>query len=211
MASFSTEVAMKLYSFTGSCGLATNIVLEWIGAPFEVVLLEKPQLKSPEFLSKNPNGQVPMLEDGDFVLTQNAAILGYLTDKHPEAKLCGEGDIKLRAEIHRWLSFINSDVHPTFKPLFGATAFLEDEAVIAKTQDMAKERLHALFTILDQQLAGKKYLTGQRSIADAYLFVTLLWTKFVNVDLSDLQNLAAFQQNMAQDTAVQKALATQKL
>lgn len=202
---------MKLYSFTGSCALATNIVLEWIGAPFEVDLIDKSQLKTPEYLAKNPTGQVPMLEDGDFVLTQNAAILGYLTDKHPEAKLCGEDDIKLRAEIHRWLSFINSDVHPTFKPLFGATAFLEDEAVIAKTQDMAKERLHALFTILDQQLAGKSYLVGERSIADAYLFVTLLWTKFVNVDLSDLQNLAAFQQNMAQDTAVQKALATQKL
>lgn len=202
---------MKLYSFTGSCGLATNIVLEWIGAPFEVVLLEKPQLKSPEFLSKSPNGQVPMLEDGEFVLTQNAAILSYLTDLHPEAKLCGEGNVQLRADIHKWVAFINSDVHPTFKPLFGATAFLEDEAIIAKTQDMAKERLHALFTIIDQQLAGKTYLVGERSIADAYLFVTLLWTKFVNVDLSDLANIAAFQAHMAQDPAVQKALATQKL
>lgn len=202
---------MKLYSFTGSCGLATNIVLEWIGAPFEVELLERDELKTPEFLSKNPNGQVPMLEDGDFVLTQNAAILSYLTDLNPEAKLCGEGDLKLRADIQKWVAFINSDVHPTFKPLFGATAFLEDEAIIAKTQDMAKERLHALFTIIDQQLAGKTYLVGERSIADAYLFVTLLWTKFVNVDLSDLANIAAFQAHMAQDPAVQKALSTQKL
>lgn len=202
---------MKLYSFTGSCGLATNIVLEWIGQPYEVQLIEKSELSSPEFLAKNPNGQVPMLEDGDFILTQNVAIMDYLTKKNPEAKLSGEGDLQLSAKIHQWLSFINSDIHPSFKPLFGATAYLEDENLITKSHANARERLHTLFGRIDAQLAGKKYLVGTRSTADAYLFVTLLWTGFVKVDLSDFKNIAAFQAQMNADPAVQKALSAQKL
>lgn len=202
---------MKLYSFTGSCALATNIVLEWVGKPFEVELIDKTQLKSPEFLAKNPTGQVPMLEDGELLLTQGAAILNYVSDQNPQAQLCGEGNAKQRAEVQRWLSFINSDLHPAFKPLFGGTAYLEDEAIIAKTQDHARQRLRTLFEILDRQLAGKDYLVEQRSIADAYLFVALLWTQFVNVDLAGLANIAAFRERMAADAAVQKALVTQKL
>lgn len=202
---------MKLYSFTGSCGLATNIVLEWIGKPYELELIDKTELKSPAYLAKNPNGQVPMLEDGDFTLTQNVAIMDYLTALSPEAKLNGEGDAKQAARIHQWLSFVNSDVHPSFKPLFGATAYLEDEAMIAKSQDNARTRLHELFSCVNTQLEGKDFLLGTRSVADAYLFVTVLWTGFVNVDLSDFGNISAFMQRMKADSGVQKALAAQKL
>lgn len=202
---------MKLYSFSGSCGLATNIVLEWIGQPFDVQLIEKKELSSPAYLAKNPNGQVPLLEDGNFVLTQNAAIMGYLCDKNPEAKLCGEGDLQQRARIHQWLSFINSDVHPAFKPLFGATAYLQDSAMIARSQDDARQRLTTLFGRINEQLAGKEYLVGSRSIADAYLFVVARWAKSLNIDLSALEHITAFMQRMQADSAVQKALATQKL
>lgn len=202
---------MKLYSFSGSCGLATNIVLEWIGQPFDVQLVEKKELSSPAYLAKNPNGQVPLLEDGDFILAQNAAIMGYLTDKYPEAKLCGEGNPQQRALIHQWLSFINSDVHPAFKALFGATAYLQDPAMIAKSQEEARQRLVTLFGRINEQLTGKEYLVGHRSIADAYLFVVARWAGLVNVDLSACEHITAFMQRMYADSGVQKALATQKL
>jgi glutathione S-transferase len=78
---------MKLYYFPGSCALADHIVLEWIGAPYEAVKLDREGLKSPEFLALNPSGAVPVLVDGDFVLTQNVAILGYLAEQHPEGTL----------------------------------------------------------------------------------------------------------------------------
>ena len=78
---------MKLYYFPGACSLADHIVLEWIGAPYETVELDRAALKSPEFLALNPNGAVPVLVDGDFVLTQNVAILCYLAERYPDARL----------------------------------------------------------------------------------------------------------------------------
>src|SRR4026207_1982388 len=83
---------MKLYYFPGSGALADPIVLAWIGAPGEAVKLDREGLKSPEFLALNPSGAVPVLVDGDFVLTQNVAILGYLPEQHPQASWDGAGN-----------------------------------------------------------------------------------------------------------------------
>jgi glutathione S-transferase len=74
---------MKLYYFPGACALADHIVLEWMGAPYGTVKLDRAALKSPEFLALNPRAAVPVLVDGDFTLTQNAAILCYLAERYP--------------------------------------------------------------------------------------------------------------------------------
>jgi len=74
---------MKLYYFAGACSLATHIVLEWIGEPYETVRMTLARVKSREYLALNPNGTVPLLADGDYLLSQNAAILTYLADRHP--------------------------------------------------------------------------------------------------------------------------------
>ena len=202
---------MKLYTKPGACSLTDHIVLEWIGKPFEVKVLTGAEMKQPEYLAINPAGAVPALVDGDFKLTQNAAILNYLADLNPESHLGGDGTPKSRADINRWLSFLNADVHPAFHPLFGSTAFLEDAAAIEKTKDAARKKLRGLFERANQQLEGRDWLTGTRSIADPYLFVTLQWTKKLGVDLSGLDNLAAFDKRMAADAGVQRALRTEGL
>ena len=71
---------MKLYYMPGACSLATHIVLEWIGKPFETERITHAELKKPAFLAVNPLGAVPAIEDEHGVLTQNAAILGYLAE-----------------------------------------------------------------------------------------------------------------------------------
>src|SRR5690606_8588681 len=191
--------------------LADHIVLEWIGKPYEAVRVSREERKSPEFLQRNPAGAVPVLQDGDWVLTQNSAILNFLADSFPEAGLGGDGTPKGRAEVNRWLSFVNSDVHPAFKPLFGTTAYLEDEAVVAKTKDAARKSLRGLFERADAQLAGKEWIAGDRSIADPYLYVVTRWAKGQDVDLSGLDNLARFSAAMDADPAVRKVLAVEGL
>ncbi|MGS1128197.1 glutathione S-transferase family protein [Rhodanobacter sp. UC4437_H4] len=202
---------MKLYSFSGSCALGANIVLEWIGQPYELQLLQKNDLASPAIRALNPNGQVPILDDDGWALNENAAILNYLADKFPAAKLGGEPTPRGRAEVNRWLAMINSDVHPAFKPLFGATSYLGDEAMIEKSKDAARQQLRTWFERLDKHLEGRDWLAGERSIADPYLFVTLRWTHAVNVDLGGLANLQAFERRMRADPGVQRALKMQKL
>ena len=197
---------MKLYSFSGSCGLASHIVLGWIGKPFDVKLMQRDDTKTPEFLKLNPMGKVPTLDDDGFILSENAAVLMYLANKFPEAKLAGDGSVRSRATVEHWLGLVNSEIHPAYKPLFGATAYLGDDAAVQKTKDHAREQLRKIFEIVDRQLGKGDYIAGQRSVADAYLFVTLMWAGIVKVDLSGLQNIKKFEQRMRADPAVQAAL-----
>ncbi|RZA18196.1 MAG: glutathione S-transferase family protein [Lysobacteraceae bacterium] len=201
---------MKLYTSPGACSLADHIALHWTGTPFEAQVMSRDQRRQPDFLALNPAGAVPVLQVGDWVLTQNAAILNYVADKFPEAKLGGDGSPESRAEVNRWLAFLNSDMHPAFHPLFGANAALGSEAE-AKSKELAKQKLRGLFERADAQLAGKDWLTGSRSIADPYLFVVTQWAKKLGIDLSGLDNLAAFDARMAADAGVQAALKAEGL
>ena len=202
---------MKLYTSLGACSLADHIALQWTGAPFEAQVVSREQRRQPDFLALNPDGAVPVLQNGDWVLTQNAAILNYIADKFPEAKLGGDGSPESRAEVNRWLAFVNSDLHPAFKPIFGSTSYLGDQAFIEKSQDNARKQLRGMFERADAQLAGKDWLTGARSIVDPYLFVVTQWAKKTGVDLSGLDNLARFDARMAADPGVQAALKAEGL
>ena len=196
---------MKLYTSSGACSMADHIALEWIGKPYTAEIVSGEQRATPEFRKLNPAGAVPVFEDGDWVLTQNSAILNYLADKFPESKLGGDGTPKSRAEVNRWLGLLNADVHPTFHPLFGTANYLGEEAA-GKMKDAARKKLRGYFERLDAQLSGRNWLAGTRSIADPYLFVVLRWAKAMNVDLSGFHNLEAFEQRMRADKAVQKVL-----
>jgi glutathione S-transferase len=196
---------MKLYTSSGACSMADHIALEWIGKPYTAQIVSSEQRATPEFRKLNPAGAVPVFEDGDWVLTQNSAILNYLVDKFPESKLGGDGTPKGRAEVNRWLGFLNADVHPAFHPLFGTTSYL-DEAGVEKSKDAARKKLRGYFERLDAQLSGRDWLAGARSIADPYLFVTLRWAKGTRLDMSGFHNLAAFEQRMRADKDVQKVL-----
>lgn len=201
---------MKLYYTPGACSMSDHIALEWIGRPYTTEKMSKEGLKSPAYLKLNPAGAVPVFEDDGWVLTQNMAILNYLADAFPEAGLGGDDTPRSRAEVNRWLAFLNADVHPTFHPLFGSNSYL-DEAAAEQTKTHARTRLRELFGRADAQLEGRQWLTGQRSVADAYLFVVSRWARAMSVDLSGYTQLDAFMERMSSDPAVRKVLAEEGL
>ena len=200
---------MKLYYTPGACSLADHIALEWSGLPYEAVRVSREERKSPAYLAINPAGAVPALQDGDWVLTQNAAILGYIADRAPQAALSGDGTPRSRAEVNRWLGVLNSDLHPAFKPLFGATKYLGDAGTIERTKADARTKLRTLFERIDRQLMGREWIAGVRSIADPYLFVVTRWAKGSNVDLRGLDNLERHFRRMNEDAGVRRALAAE--
>ncbi|QNH22403.1 glutathione S-transferase [Xanthomonas sp. GW] len=201
---------MKLYAKPGACSLADHIALRWAQLPFELEVLDAASMKAPAYLAINPAGAVPALQVDAWVLTQNSAILNYIADIAPAAQLAGDGSAHSRAEVQRWLAFLNADLHPAFHPLFGSTRYLEDAAVIARTQEHARERLRTLYARVDAQLATQPWLAGaQRSIADAYLFVTLRWAQALKIELG--ANLQDFFARMAADPQVQAALQAEGL
>lgn len=202
---------MKLYSTPGACSTADHIVLQWTGGDFEVEIVSREHRQSAEYLAINPAGAVPALRDGGFVLTQNAAILGYIADTWPQARLAGDGSARERAEANRWLAFVNSDLHPAFKPIFGPARYIADEAQHDAVKEQARKNVRALFERANAQLEGKQWLAGFRSYADPYLYITLHWAAKTGVDLDGLDNLSAFRQRMDTDQGVQAALKAEGL
>jgi glutathione S-transferase len=202
---------MKLYSMPGACSTACHITLHWSGAAFGVQVLARDELRSDAYLAVNPAGAVPVLVDGDFVLTQNAAIVGYVADLNPDAGLAGDGSPRQRAEANRWLAFCNADVHPAFHPVFGPARFIDDESRFDAVQAAARLRLRGLFERAERQLDGREWPAGFRSYADPYLYITLRWAAKTGVDLSGFDNLAAFVRRMDADAGVQAALKAEGL
>lgn len=213
---------MKLYYMPGACSLASHIVLEWIGAPYDAVRTSRPEMKSEEYGRINPERLVPalVLDDGS-VITQCVAVLNYLADSFPQAGLGGDGSPKSRAEINRWLATINADIHPTagelfrihpaFRAIFPDHDYFRDAAVMADLTRTWQQRLGALLRLLDTQLAGQEWLAGARSIADPYLFVIAGWTRMLDFDISSYANIRRHTRQLAADPAVQRVLAAEGL
>ncbi|MFT3762572.1 MAG: glutathione S-transferase N-terminal domain-containing protein [Pseudoxanthomonas sp.] len=202
---------MKLFTKPGACSTAVHIALQWTGQPFEAQILTAAEMKAAEYLAINPAGAVPALVDGDFILTQNAAIMGYLADCYPQAQLAGDGSPRQRAEATRWLAYVNSDIHPAYVPVFGPGKFIADAAQFDAVKAAARTRLRGLYASADARLAQAPWLAGFRSFADPYLYVTLRWARGAGVDLAGFDHLAAFRQRMDADPGVQAALKAEGL
>ncbi len=202
---------IKLYTKPGACSGADHIALEWSGLPYEARIVTASQMKEADFLALNPAGAVPVLVDGDFVLTQNAAIMGYIADSAPDAGLTGDGSKQQRAEAIRWLAYVNSDVHPAFKPIFNPQAFDPEPGQVDVIKATARGRVQSTFALAEKQLADRDWIAGFRSVADPYLYITLRWAVAVGIDLGALPNLKAYMQRMEADEGVRKALAAEHL
>jgi glutathione S-transferase len=202
---------MKLYTYPGACSTASHIALYWSGLPFEAEKMTFESLKSPAFLAINPVGMVPAIVDGGFTLTQSSAILGYIADHSPQAGLFGDGSPRQRAETARWLAFGNTELHPTFGRLFAPGTYLRDTEQHDALKASACAKLRKLFEHANVQLAGKDWLTGFRSAADAYFYVMLHWAEMFQIDLGDLSHIVAFKQRMQSDAGVQSALRAEGL
>lgn len=202
---------MKLFYSPGACSLASHIVALEAGLSLE---LEAINLRSPErtmlsgkpFSTLNPKGYVPalLLDDGQ-VLSEGIAIMLYLAGRAPDAGLVPTINSMDYLRQIEWLVFISSEVHKGFGPLWNPA--LPEE--IKKT---SIEKLLKRVGYIDQQLAGKSFLQGDRfSIADAYAFTVLNWSKPLKVDLSAYKNVQVYLERIAGRPAVQAALKAEGL
>jgi glutathione S-transferase len=200
---------MKLYYSPGACSLSPHIVLREAGYKFdaEQVDLGTKKTKSGDDYTKiNPKGYVPALQlDNGELLTEGVAIANYLADQKPESNLLPKNGGMERYRAQEWLTFISSEIHKTFGPLFNP-----------KTPDafktMALERLGQRFDYLNKQLEGKKFLMGdQFSAADAYLFTVASWAPHLKVDLAKWPAVKAYVDRIAARPAVQAALKAEGL
>ena len=200
---------MKLYYAPAACSLSPHIVLREAGLPFELVRVSTKSHKTADggdFYAINPKGYVPVLEwdDGER-LTEGPAIVQWIADQVPERQLAPPAGTRERARLQEWLNFTTSELHKQFTPLFSPA--YDDSA-----KGIAREILGKRLAFVNQQLAGKDYLLGERfSVADAYLFTVLSWCAYVQIELTQWPTLATYQLRVAARPAVQAALEAEGL
>lgn len=200
---------MKLFSMPGTCAVSVAIVLQWIGRPFELVLMGHGQNRRPDYLAINPSGQVPALQlDDGRVLTEAAAILPYLASVHPEARL-GPGDDPDEAfRLARMMSYLTSELHVAFKPHFTPQRFLANPDQFPALRARAWEILGPMLEGLDATLGSQPFLLGgRRTVADAYLHVILRWVDEGPDGIAPYPALARFRAEAERDPDVRRALA----
>ncbi len=201
---------MKLFYKPGACSLASHIALNEINAPFELVAVDTAAGLTNgggDYMKINPKGYVPALQlDDDNILTEGPAILQFLADEHPSAHLIPAVGTMDRARMLEQLTFVSSELHKAFGPLFQDTS---SEAEQAKAREAVGRKFDIVETVLSD---GRQTLVdGQFTIADAYLFVVANWANFTGIDLMQWPQLAGFVARVAQRPAVQKALSAEGL
>jgi glutathione S-transferase len=195
---------MKLYYTPGACSLHPHIALCEAGIPHSI---EKVDLKAKktetgaDYLAINPKGYIPALQlDNGEMLVEGAAIVQYIADQKPDSHLAPKWGTMERYRLQEWLTFISSELHKQFSPLFNA-------AIPDDVKKIFRDRVMGRFTYIDKQLAGKQFLMGsQFTVADGYLYNMLLWAKRVEMDLSALPNITAFTARIAARPKVVEAM-----
>jgi glutathione S-transferase len=200
---------MKLYFSQGACSLSPHIVMHEAGLAFEAIPAPTKTHQLPDgtdFYTINPLGYVPYLTlDDGRSLHEGPAIVQYLADLVPEKKLAPANGTFERYKLQEWLTFIGTELHKSFSPLF-------NPAAPAETKEQSKQSLAKRLAWVDSELAGKDYLLGdQFTVADAYLFTVTNWARIVKVDLSTYANLLAYRTRVSERPGVQAAMRAEGL
>jgi glutathione S-transferase len=200
---------MKLYYFPAACSQAANISLREAGLKFELVKVDRHTRKASDGLDLNelnPKGYVPVLTlDSGEVLTENVAVLLYIADRNPAARLAPPAGTLERYRLIEALSFINSELHRTFTPMFRADA--PEEA-----KQYARKNLMARLDYTQGALGNRSFLVGDAfTVADAYLFTVLGWGSYVKLDIGQWPPLQRYAETIGKRPHVIEALKAEGL
>jgi glutathione S-transferase len=206
-----------LYFFAGACSLVPHITARELG--LDIVAKPAPRPNDggrAEYLDKiNPLGKVPALQlDDGTVITQNLAIVEYLAGLGEAAGHVGVVYPKLGTLAHaqtlRWLSFANSDIHPTFAPLFRPQRFTQNKTDFPMVKQLATEQLLDLFAHVDAEYQKNEWIANnQYSPADIYIYVTYRWASSMGLPLAPYSALKKMVAAIQARPAVIKALEEQ--
>lgn len=200
---------MKLYYSPGACSLSPHIALHESGLAFEAVPAPTKTHQLPDgtdYYTINPLGYVPLLElDNGERLREGPAIVQYIADQAAGKNLAPANGTMARYRLQEWLTFIGTELHKGFSPLF-------NPAMPAEAKTIASDKVLSRLKWIDGELKGKNYLMGEDfTVADGYLFTVTNWAPKVGVDISGLANLAAYRARVAARPGVQAALKAEGL
>lgn len=207
---------LQLHYYPSNASMAPHILLETLGVPFELKLVDRTRgvHKAPDYLQMNPNGLIPVLVDGDLVMYEAAAICLHLADTHPKAALAPAVGTAERAQFYKWLMWLTNTVQATLIVYFYPERWADSPEARAQVQAHAEVKVGTMLDQLEAELArhGRPYLLGDSfGVADAYALMLCRWTRGFARPARSLPLLGAYLQRLLALPAVQRVFAREEL
>ena len=187
--------------------MAVHIILEHLGVDYEMVLVDRDKMSSPEHLAVNPMAQAPSLKTEDGLITESVAILLHIDEKYGQGRVSPPSGSWERARMMMMMMFMASQEHPAFSLWLRPFRWLEDEAVQEELKESGRKRFAVCLERLDGWLEGRDWLIGDgMTLADPLALVHIRWGLRVTPPSSEYPNLWRFAQNMADVPAIKKVM-----
>jgi glutathione S-transferase len=203
---------LRLYTMPNTCALASHIALEESGADYttERVDFTKNEQRSPGYLAVNPKGRVPALATDRGVLTETPAILAYVAQAYPQARLAPLDDAFAFARVQSFNAYLCATVHVAYAHGRRGSRWADDEAAIAAMRQKVPANMADCFALIEHDLVAGPWVTGDDyTICDPYLFTLAGWLAGLGVDIARFPKVAAHHARMRERPAVQRVLAVQ--
>lgn len=201
---------MKLFYSAGVCSLAPHIVLAELNMAYELeaVNLQDKTCASGNYRSINPKGSVPAIRmDNGEILTEGATISQYIADQKPEGQLLGKFGTMERVRTLEWMTYISSEIHKSFSPIFGAERISKTTEGQSEIKNYFKNVIVEKCGFIAEKLGTNDYLCGsQFTIADAYMFTCLSWAKHLSLDLSANTTITNYLKRVSERPGVIRAM-----
>jgi len=204
---------LKLYYAPGTCALASHIALEEAGAAYTTERLDfkSNQQTSPEYLKVNPKGRVPALVSDHGVLTETPALLAYIAQSFPQAKLAPLDDAFAFAQVQAFNSYLCSTVHVAHAHKGRGYRWAAEETSFADMKRKVPETMATCFALIERDILKGPWVMGEQyTICDPYLYTIAGWLEGDGVDLAKLPKVAAHRRRMEERPAVATVLAEEK-
>jgi len=201
---------LRLHYSPHTCALASHIALEQAGAAYEAVRVDfaRNEQRAPEYLAVNPKGRVPALVTERGVLTETPAILAFVCQSHPEAKLAPLDDPFAFAQVQAFNSYLCSTVHVAHAHRMRGYRWVDDPAAIAAMQRKVPQSVGDCFALIERELLRGPWVMGERyGICDMYLFTLAQWLEADGVDLAKLPRVLEHRKRMVADPVVRRVIA----
>jgi glutathione S-transferase len=203
---------MKLYYAAHTCALASHIALEDAGAEYSTVRIDfaANEQRSPEYLAINPKGRVPALVTGRGILTETPAMLAYIAQSFPGARLAPLDDPFAFAEVQAFNSYLCATLHVAHAHRMRGTRWADDPAAIEAMKRKVPDSVGACYELIEGKMLRGPWVMGDSyTICDPYLFTVAQWMEGDSIDPSRFPKVSDHRQRMSERTAVRKAIAVQ--
>jgi glutathione S-transferase len=205
---------LTFYYATNTCALASHIALEEAGAAYETRRIDfgAAEQTKPDYLKINPKGRVPALGTERGVLTENPAILAYIAQTHPEAKLAPLDDPFALAELQSFLSYLCSTLHVAHAHRPRAYRWADDPAAQEAMKKKVPETVGACFDLIEREMLRGPWVMGNAyTVADPYLFTLARYMEVDGLDPGAFPRVLDHRERMAERPAVQRVLKSEGL